>query len=212
MNNPSPKLGPTFWTGLILCGLTFGALLVWTRLKEWGPALPVYGQVADFSLTNQLGSPVSVASLRGQVWVADVIFSRCPTACLTMTKRMGELQAALPANASVKLLSVTTDPDFDSPEILKRYGEKFAANPDRWWFLTGPKAQVLNALTNGLKLTAVETPPELRTNQFDLFTHSTLFVVVDKQSRIRAAIETMQPEWKKQALGYINRLLREDAE
>ena len=126
-----------------------------------------------------------------------------------MTKRMGELQSVLPANAPVKLLSVTTDPEFDSPAILKRYAEQFGAKSDRWWFLTGPKDQVRQVLTNGLKLVALETPPQLRTNQFDLFTHSSLFVVVDKRSRIRAAVESLEPGWKAEVLGIINRLRRE---
>ena len=127
-----------------------------------------------------------------------------------MTKRMRELQSALPAHAPVKLLSVTTDPEFDSPAILKRYAEQFTAKSDRWWFLTGPKDQVRQVLTNGLKLVAMETQPEFRTNQFDLFTHSSLFVVVDKRSRIRAAVESLEPGWKDQILSIINRLVREE--
>jgi len=200
----------TWLIGLALGVLTLAVLLFWTDIKGSRAPLPVYGQVADFGgLTNQLGAPVSLGNLRGQVWVADVIFSRCPTACPGMTLRMRELQAALPANAPVKLLSLTTDPENDTPAILKRYAEQFGANPDRWWFLTGPEDKVRHALTNSLKLSAVETPPALRTNQFDLYTHSTLFVVVDKQSRIRAAVESSQPGWKKQILHDIDRLLRE---
>jgi protein SCO1/2 len=206
-----PAKSPFTWLiGLGLAGLTLAVLLFWTALQGSRAPLPVYGQVADFGgLTNQLGAPVSLENLRGQVWVADVIFSRCPMACPGMTLRMGELQVALPPKAQVKLLSLTTDPENDTPAVLKRYAEQFGANPDRWWLLTGPEDKVRHALTNSLKLSAIETPPALRTNQFDLYTHSTLFVVVDKQSRIRAAIESSEPGWKKRILHDINRLLHE---
>lgn len=213
MDDSPAKTRFTWLVGLVLAVLTLAVLLLWTRLKASRSPLPVYGQVAEFTgLTNQLGIPVSLANLRGQVWVADVIFTICPTACPEMTKRMSELQAALPAKAPVKLLSLTTDPENDTPAILKRYAEQFGANPDRWWFLTGSEDKVRQALTNSLRLTAVETPPGLRTNQFDLYTHSTLFVVVDKQFRIRAAVESLAPGWKKQILDDIDRLLREDGE
>lgn len=211
MNDSAAQPRFTWLIGLALAGLMLAVLAVWSRLKVSRTPLPVYGQISELSgLTNQLGLPLSLDQLGGQVWVADVIYSSCPTACLSMTKRMSELQAAIPEKASVKLLSVTTDPENDTPAVLKRYAERYGANPERWWFLTGLESNVRRALTNSLRLSAVETPRELRTNQFDLFTHSTLFVIVDKHARIRAAVESLEPEWKAQALAIINRLLRED--
>ncbi|MBI4659638.1 MAG: SCO family protein [Verrucomicrobia bacterium] len=211
MNAAPRRIGSGFWVGLGLAVLTLAVLLVWTRLKDLRPPLPVFGQVADFALTNQTGAPVSLDRLRGHVWVADVIFTRCPLQCGEMSKRMSELQAALPAKSPVKLVSLTMDPEYDTVPVLKRYSEKYEAHPDRWWFLTGSKEQVGNVLTNNLKLSAMETAPERRTNQFDLFTHSTLFVVVDQQARLRTAVESLQPGWKDRILDDINRLLREAA-
>lgn len=79
--------------------------------------LPVYGSVADFTLTNQDGAPVSLADLRGHVWVANVIFTRCPGPCLKMTRQMKELQQALAQDSQARLVSLTTDPDFDKPAV-----------------------------------------------------------------------------------------------
>ena len=98
--------------------------------------------IADFTLTNQNGSAVSLADLRGQVWVADIIFTRCPGPCLKMTRQMKELQEALPPASQAKLVTLTTDADFDTPPVLKAYAERFGADTNRWMFLTGPKRRL----------------------------------------------------------------------
>ena len=195
---------------MVLAVLTLSILVLWKRSKEVRRPLPVYGQVTPFALTNQFGVPVSLESLLGQVWVADVIFTRCPLACPQMTGRMSELQSVLPPPAAIKLVSVSTDPEFDTPPILKDYADRAGALSNRWWFLTGTKDQVGHALTNCLRLTSVENKPEHRTNQYDLFTHSTVFLLVDKQARIRGAIESLEKGWKERILADIHRLLRED--
>ena len=108
-----------------------------------------------------------------------------------MTRQMASLQDALPKDSSAKLVTLTTDPDFDTPEVLNRYAERFNADTNRWWFLTGEKGAIAKLATEGLKLTGfLETKPEERINPSDLFIHSTLFVVVDKQARLRGVIET----------------------
>jgi cytochrome oxidase Cu insertion factor (SCO1/SenC/PrrC family) len=103
---------------------------------------------------------------------------------------MMDLQQALPAASAVKLISLTTDPDFDSPAILKKYSERFNANPKRWWFLTGTKAQIATLAIESLKLTAVEKKPEERQSPADLFVHSTIFVLVDKRGQLRGVYQT----------------------
>ena len=107
-----------------------------------------------------------------------------------MTRQMASVQAALPKDSQAKLISLTTDPEFDSPEVLKNYGEKFGADPARWHFLTGTKLGIAALAGDSLKLTALETKPESRTSADDLFIHSTIFVLVDKQARLRGAFET----------------------
>jgi protein SCO1/2 len=107
-----------------------------------------------------------------------------------MTRQMASVQAALPKNSHAKLISLTTDPEFDSPEVLKRYGEKFGSDFARWRFLTGTKLEIAALAGDSLKLTALEKKPEERTSADDLFIHSTIFVLVDKQARLRGAFET----------------------
>lgn len=189
------------WSLLLGLALVVGILGCLVLLLKFTPEpnsnsqdLAVIGPVADFALTNQAGQPVSLADLKGQPWVADIIFTRCAGPCPAMTRRMKELQDALPADSTAHLVTLTTDADFDTPEVLARYAERFNADPNRWMFLTGDKVMIANLAIDSLKLTAIEKPPEERTDPNDLFVHSTIFVVVDKQGRLRGAYQTVGEE------------------
>jgi len=181
------------WAGLILviATISLAFLLANLRLRQFvGKPLPVYGQVSNFTLTNQMGQAVTLADLRGQVWVADVIFTRCAGPCLKMSRQMKGLQDEIPARSPAKLISVTTDPENDTPGVLKAYGERFGADGRRWWFLTGSRTEISNLLTNSLKLTAFEKNPAERESPVDLFIHSTIFVIVDKHGQLRGVFES----------------------
>ena len=187
-------MGWPVWSGLALVVLTVLAGLLLAALKHrQGPAapLPVYGQIADFALTNQNSSAVTLADLRGRVWVADIIFTRCAGPCPRMTRQMKELQDALAPESEAKLVTLTTDPDFDTPPVLKAYGERFGADPRRWLFLTGTKPELARLAIGSLKLTAVPKQPEERESPQDLFIHSTLFVIADKRGQLRGVFETV---------------------
>jgi protein SCO1 len=97
----------------------------------------------------------------------------------------------LPANAPVKLVSLTTDPAHDTPRALASYAERFGADSNRWQFLTGPKADLVKLAVNSLKLTVLDKEEAKRTSPNDLFIHSSIFVVVDKQGRLRAVFESL---------------------
>lgn len=200
MDHTTERLSRSIWIGVGLLIVILCLSFVLSRLKpaSSAPQLPVISQVADFALTNQDGRVLTLADLRGQVWVADIIFTRCAGPCPRMTKQMEALQAVLPKDGHAKLVTLTTDPGFDTPEVLKRYAKRFNADPARWNFLTGAKLQIAALAIDSLKLTAVEKKPEERTNEDDLFIHSTIFVVVDKQGRLRGAFETEAEglEWK----------------
>ena len=187
-NSPSPKSQWTVWGGLFLVGLTAVGLFVLSKVRVLPPTPPVIGKVSDFNLTNQFGHQITLDSLRGKIWVADIIFTRCGGPCPAMTKTLSELQSALP-NSPVKFISLTTDPEFDTPAVLKRYAERFGADSNRWWFLTGTKEEIGRLAIDGLKLTALEKDASSRTDANDLFIHATLFVVVDRSGQLRAAVE-----------------------
>jgi protein SCO1/2 len=182
---------------------------VWTQMERSRPPLPVIGQVPEFTLTNQLNQTIALKSLRGQIWVADVIFTRCPGPCMQMTRRMRELQDALRSRASVRLVSLTSDPQFDTPKVLRAYAQQAGADPARWHFLTGPDAEIRPLVIDGLKLVLLDKNPAERTSPEDLFIHSTLFAVIDKQGRLRATAESLETNAIAQIIADIRTLQRE---
>jgi protein SCO1/2 len=201
------------WGGLLLVIAGISGTFLWNNLRpgSTGTAypLPVYGQVVDFRLTNQFGEAVSPATFRGHLWLTDIIFTRCPGPCSKMTKLMSEVQAALPAGSAVKLVSLTTDPDFDTPSILETYGKRFNADFQRWSFLTGDKRQIYRLAVDDLKLVVVEKPPPERENPEDLFVHSTVITLIDTRGRLRGIYETTEPESKQRILAAVTTLLNE---
>ena len=194
------RIDTVVWGGLALViALILGAFLV-KRSRSSSPssavAFPVYSVLNDFKLTNHLGRTVSLADLRGKIWVADLIFTRCPGPCAQLSRQMSQLQTNLADLPDVHLVSLTADPDYDSPQVLKRYAKTFEAQDDRWWFLTGNKQELLTLITgtNGLMLVALEKNLESRQSENDLFLHSTRIMMVDAQGRLRAFFESEDPE------------------
>lgn len=221
LNKPSRLIQWTVWGGLGLVIIGIFLAFAVSRIKPATVPMPVLGQLPDFHLTNQLNEPITLASLKGQVWVADVIFTRCPSICIKMTRQMAQLQSTLPAGLPVRLVSLTTDPDFDTPNILKRYGSNVGANPDRWWFLTGMEQDLINLEAKGFKFSVMGKAPADREVPDDRIIHSTFFMLVDQQGRVRGwtdqqgqthfYFDTEDPDSQKRMLGAISQLLSESA-
>jgi len=181
------------WVGLGLLLLLLGLmylLLVAEYSRAEQKSLPVVDQIADFTLTNQNNQVITLADLTNHVWVADIIFTRCAGSCPIMSTEMKSLQEALPSTSPAKLVTLTTDPDYDTPAILKKYGERYGANFQRWTFLTGSKKELADLAAGSLKLGSTPVAPQDQKSPVDLFVHSTIFVVVDKQARLRGIFQT----------------------
>jgi protein SCO1/2 len=192
----------TIWVGFGLFIVLLG-LMYLLSLMEYGQAkrkaLPVLGQIAGFTLTNQDGAVTTLADLSDRVWVADIIFTRCAGSCPIMSTEMKSLQDGLPSASRAKLVTLTTDPDYDVPDTLKKYGEHYGADFQRWTFLTGAKNELAGLAAGGLKLGSTPVAPQDRQSSDDLFVHSTIFVVVDKQARLRGVFQTQgqNVDWAK---------------
>lgn len=198
MNSPNTDAGawPRPWAlvrvglGAVLCvGLTIGLL----RFGVGNPAadLPVLGTVPAFTLTAGDGRTVSADALRGQVWIADFIFTRCPGQCPVLTANMAKLQTALPADAAgvVRLVSFSVDPAHDTPEALRAYAERFGADGARWTFLTGDREALYTLIRDGFHLAIDEEP-----GSTEMITHSDRFILVDRDLRIRGYYDGMDAE------------------
>lgn len=161
--------------------------------------LPVLGQVPDFHLTSQTLAPVDRHTLAGYVWVADFMFTTCPGPCPRMSSQMHEIQKATETTPDVKLVSFTVDPAHDTPAILAAYGKHFLADPGRWYFLTGPQQSLSDIGLAGFKLNAVDGS----------LNHSTRFVLVDRQERIRGYYASSEDDFLKTLLHDLRQLERE---
>jgi protein SCO1/2 len=175
----------------LLWGFLVAALLAvavatavqWLRKPE---PLPVLGQLPGFSLVNRDGRPVRLQDLAGRPWVADFVFTRCPASCPMMSARMARLNRGLPADLDVWLVSISVDPDYDRPEVLERYARKYQA-PERWLFLTGGREEVRRLCVEGFKL-GLDMQPGPGIGPEPIL-HSTRFVLVDGEGRIRGYYE-----------------------
>jgi protein SCO1/2 len=139
--------------------------------------LPSYGIVPDFTLTDQSNQPfVSQTVLQGKVWIADFVFTNCAGPCPRMSAQMRQVeQALLPDIKDLRLVSFTVDPARDTPEVLAKYADRYQAPPGVWYFLTGSQSTLHNLARNVFLLGDVNGDLQ----------HSTRFVLIDRQSRVR---------------------------
>jgi protein SCO1/2 len=217
MDSRSNAYRKLFRSGLVLVLLFVGyGLFLINRSGSGGSGapsaapLPVLRTLSSMELVDQEGEPVNLQTFRGQPWFANIIFTRCPGPCARMTQKMRQLQEALPAEASeVQLVSLTTDPDFDTPEVLSQYARKFHAETRSWKFLTGTKEEIVRVSTQEWLLVMLEKGEAERESPNDIFLHSTLTVLMDGLGRIRGTYEILEEGQLEEALADLQRLLQE---
>jgi cytochrome oxidase Cu insertion factor (SCO1/SenC/PrrC family) len=192
------------WAGaflLFVLAVAMGYSMWQASVRRDVEQLPVIRAVPEFSLTDQNGQTVTNADLRGKIWIADFIFTRCAGPCPLMTARMLEMQKALVKTPEVKLVSVTVDPEYDRPEVLKAYAEANFADPERWKFLTGDKTVIEKLVTEGFMQQLAEENGEP--------VHGTMFLIVDGNGMVRSARMLEDPELIPKVLTDTGNLLRE---
>ena len=113
----------------------------------------------DYNLVNQLGDSFSMNELKDKVWVASFIFTSCQMECPTLIQRKKKLLRHFPQNPNIHLVSVSVDPQTDTPEVLRAYQEKMKipANSN-WTFLSGEKSSINELTASGFKIGTPENP------------------------------------------------------
>jgi protein SCO1/2 len=147
--------------------------------------LQIFGAVPEFSFTETNGRRVTLADLKGKVWIVNFIYTNCPDTCPIQSAQMRQIQEDLQNDKDLRLVSITVDPMRDTPQVLSQYAKRFSADPARWFFLTGEKEKIHNFAQNGFRLGAVELPHEKRPESGATHTHSPRFVLVDRDAQIR---------------------------
>jgi protein SCO1/2 len=187
------------WT-LLAIGAVVIALAFWARGREAPPEPPpVLSSLPDFELTSQGGEAVSLGSLRGRPWIADLVFTRCPYTCPRMTEVLHALGPGLSAAGGARRVSISVDPEHDTPAVLADYAERRGIQDPEWLFLTGDRGEVQRLAHGGFLLPFEEAPDE---GAEELMLHSTRFVLVDAEARVRGYYDPFEA-------GATDRLLRD---
>ena len=157
---------------------SFGFFVIDKATKSRINNIGIIGQVPSFSLTNSDGSVITEKQLDNKISIVSFIFTQCEGACPIMSENMSILQERFASSNDIQFLSITTDPDYDTLEVLNEYSSNYS-NKNNWYFLRGNIIDVIELSEKGFFLSAALLPAG----------HSTRLVLVDKQLNIRKYYE-----------------------
>jgi cytochrome oxidase Cu insertion factor (SCO1/SenC/PrrC family) len=177
--------------------IVLSVAVLWAGYNSLSKPLPKMGQITSFELTNSLDKKVSVQNLNGKVWVANFVFTRCKGPCPLLTKKMAKLQRKFTAKHGLNVVTITVDPEFDTPKVLHSYAQEFQADESTWHFLTGKRKQIEDLMLNQFKLGFAE----------DIIFHSDRMVLVDKESNIRGFYQGTSVKDYKKLMNDIKKIL-----
>jgi cytochrome oxidase Cu insertion factor (SCO1/SenC/PrrC family) len=135
--------------------------------------LPVYRVVAPFTAVDQRGAVFTSSSLAGKYWLGSFFFTRCQTVCPALNRVKSRIQREF--GTKLSFVSISSDPEFDTPEVLSAYAQEYAQEGGAWWFVRMPKDSMLTVASQGFGLIS-PAEPEM---------HSTRFVLVDPAMQVR---------------------------
>ena len=190
------------WGIVAVVCITVVSIVAWRwqarAISEANPQLPLeglknFGAVPDFTFTERSGWKLTLADLKGKVWVAQFFYTHCTDICPLTVPQMGLLHLEYlndpDFRSAVHFVSITVDPERDTPEVLRKYAERFSADPDLWLFLTGDKAAIIRLAQQGFKLGFGEeaNPPEVakKTGEDKELFHSSRLILIDRNAQIR---------------------------
>lgn len=189
----------------LILGSTLGALFISGTVlltiaarKNSGP-LPVYGTLPEFALTDSTGAEFRSERLGGKVVIADFMFTDCRGICPMLTREMTRLQKMFAGNPSLELLSVSVDPENDSPAVLAAFAKENDIDTANWHLLTGDRSSVREFIIQGCKIGMPDEPLH----------HSDRFVLWDSQGRIRGYYSLSHPDSLKKLIRDTTRLLNQ---
>jgi protein SCO1/2 len=183
----------------VALAVPMGALLF---RQSVAPDLPMLGELPAFSLVAEDGKPFRKDDLLGRVWIADFVFTSCSDACPRLQAKMKKLQdrlVPLEQGGNIGLLSISVDPERDTPTKLKQYGDIFGARAGLWRSLTGEQQELERTVVRGFHTAMAKIPRpadahpasdwkpgggDPHVEAFDIM-HGERLVLVDRMGRIR---------------------------
>jgi cytochrome oxidase Cu insertion factor (SCO1/SenC/PrrC family) len=201
---------------IIVGGIVFSVVLMLTvsvllfrseiaRIREAkATRASIMGEIPDFSLVNQAGMMIGRSDLLGRVNLVSFVYTRCTGPCPTLSKQMAQLYSDWVTLPDIQFVTITVDPDFDQPDVLAVYAQRYGADPERWHFLTGERARVYDLVRNGFRASIEDsdTPHEIL--------HSQRFALVDRKGRIRAYLDGESEDLRTAVRPVLKRLLAEN--
>lgn len=199
------------WLALLALALSGLTVWWWTRPADAGRH-PVDRIIPDFALVERSGKTIRRADLLGSVSVVDFFYTRCTEACPLLSAYMERLQADPSLPSGMLLVSITVDPDHDTPDVLSAYARQFHADSRKWLFLTGPRTAIYSLAVDGFGLAALVSRPmrpapawswlgpgvafaHEESNHANVIqlVHASRFAVVDREGRIRDYVDGGDP-------------------
>lgn len=139
------------------------------------------GPAPKFSLTNQYNQTISNDAYKGKVYLVEFFFSTCPTICPIMNQNMIKIQNHFEGNPDFGIVSITINPENDTPEVLKAHAEHLGVKNPNWNFLSGDKTYIFDLANKGFNIFAGQNK-----DVDGGFEHSGLFALIDKKGNIRS--------------------------
>ncbi|MSP37536.1 MAG: redoxin domain-containing protein [Deltaproteobacteria bacterium] len=188
--------------GVVICLAIGLGTALWLRLGPYpqlagmknssasDDGLKQYGAVPDFHLTERNGDAVTLAHLRGRIWIADFIYTSCTDTCPLQTAMMARLQEEYAGKPNFQLVSVTVEPERDTPQALSAYAAKHNADAKRWFFLTGQRDRIISLIHDGFHLSVAPLPGS--GEESGMIAHSPRFVLIDGNGQIRGYYDSRE--------------------
>jgi len=148
-------------------------------------------KLGAFELVERSGRQISEADFADRVCIVSFIFTRCQLSCPRITSVMKSLQARL-EGSDVLLVSLSVDPEHDTPQVLAEYARRFEAEPERWWFLTGSRPLIYNLIQRRFKLSVMENPAPEADGKAEAIAHSDRLALVDR-GRVVGLFDSNEP-------------------
>ncbi|MBS1652310.1 MAG: SCO family protein [Bacteroidetes bacterium] len=166
----------------------------------------IYHTINNFEFKNQYGEIISDKTTANKIYVADFFFATCQSICPHMSTNLKEVQKEFLKNSDFLILSHTVNPLHDSVEVLNAYAQTYGAIKNKWHFLTGNKKKIYDLAAESYLINAVEDKESK-----ELFLHSELFLLIDKQKRIRGTYDGTDLAQVSKLIADVKLLYKEDS-
>lgn len=170
------------YIGISFIILVFGIWAIPKIIQKFSkPELENIGTVPNFSFIDQNNKTITNQTYKGKVYVVEFFFTTCPSICPIMNKNMVKVQDQFYGNPNLGIASFSINPEVDTPEVLRKYAEKYKITNPNWHLLTGEKDKIYELANKGFNLYVGENS-EVPGG----FEHSGFFALIDQEGNIRS--------------------------